>query len=90
LLWLLGQAPARGVLAAIGDLLLAGVFAWWLVGSRHEAPANAPGSLGLAAAASRGEERERPRAIRADSGLENIGLDQAAGRIAEKGSSNSL
>ena len=29
--WLLGEAPGRGVLAALGDLGLAVVFAWWLV-----------------------------------------------------------
>ncbi|MGH7893290.1 MAG: hypothetical protein ACREQL_01400 [Candidatus Binatia bacterium] len=32
--WLLGQVPGRGVLAATGDLGLAGVFAWWLLGRR--------------------------------------------------------
>jgi len=32
--WLLGEVPGRGVLAASGDLVLAGIFAWWLVGAR--------------------------------------------------------
>jgi hypothetical protein len=29
--WLFGEAPGRGVLAAIGDLALAGIFAGWLL-----------------------------------------------------------
>ena len=29
--WLLGLAPAGGVLAATGDLILACIFAWWLL-----------------------------------------------------------
>jgi hypothetical protein len=33
--WLLGEAPGRGVLAAAGDLVLAGIFAWWLLGARQ-------------------------------------------------------
>jgi hypothetical protein len=33
--WLLGEAPGRGVLAAAGDLVLAGIFAWWLLGSHQ-------------------------------------------------------
>jgi hypothetical protein len=36
-LWLLGSAPSRGVLAAIGDLALAGVFFSWLLRSRDRA-----------------------------------------------------
>lgn len=35
--WLLGEAPGRGVLAATGDLLFAGIFAWWLFNTRNEA-----------------------------------------------------
>jgi hypothetical protein len=31
---LLGEAPGRGVVAALGDLGLAVVFAWWLLGDR--------------------------------------------------------
>ncbi len=31
--WLLGAAPGRAVLAAIGDLLLAGIFVGWLLGA---------------------------------------------------------
>jgi hypothetical protein len=40
--WLLGEAPGRGVLAAIGDLVLAGIFAWWLLGAQPGAPADRP------------------------------------------------
>jgi hypothetical protein len=35
--WLVGEAPGRGVLAATGDLILAGIFAWWLLGARQSA-----------------------------------------------------
>jgi hypothetical protein len=38
-LWLSGRSPGRGVLAAIGDLVLAGIFAWWLFGEHQRAPA---------------------------------------------------
>jgi hypothetical protein len=38
--WLLGEAPGRGVLAAAGDLVLAGIFAWWLLGAQHGTPAD--------------------------------------------------
>ena len=31
LLWLLGDVPGRGVLAITGDLILAGIFTWWLL-----------------------------------------------------------
>lgn len=37
-LWLVGRSPGRGVLAAIGDLVLAGIFAWWLFGDEQGAP----------------------------------------------------
>ena len=30
-LWMVGSAPARGVLAAGGDLVLAAIFAWYLM-----------------------------------------------------------
>lgn len=40
-LWLLGLAPARGVLIASGDLIFAVIFAWWL----SSAPAEAAGAL---------------------------------------------
>jgi hypothetical protein len=33
LFWLFGEAPGRGVLLATGDLILAGIFAWWLRGA---------------------------------------------------------
>jgi hypothetical protein len=36
--WLLGELPASALRAATGDLALAAVFAWWLVGEA-EAPA---------------------------------------------------
>lgn len=36
--WLLGDLPASALRAAVGDLALAGIFAWWLVGE-VEAPA---------------------------------------------------
>jgi hypothetical protein len=35
--WLLGEAPGRGVLAAVGDLILAGIFAAWLFGTQQRA-----------------------------------------------------
>ncbi|MGH9677330.1 MAG: hypothetical protein ACRD36_09535, partial [Candidatus Acidiferrum sp.] len=35
MLWLIGEASGRGVLAAVGDLVFAGIFAWWLFGTRH-------------------------------------------------------
>jgi hypothetical protein len=37
-LWLVGRSPARGVLAATGDLVLAGIFAWWLFGEQQGDP----------------------------------------------------
>lgn len=40
--WLLGEAPALGVVAASGDLAFAAVFAWWLLGQ-----AGAPASQGV-------------------------------------------
>jgi hypothetical protein len=33
LFWLLGELPGLGVLAATGDLILAGAFARWLLGA---------------------------------------------------------
>jgi hypothetical protein len=42
--WLLGEAPGRGVLAATGDLVLAGIFAWWLLWGT---PAKVTASAGL-------------------------------------------
>jgi hypothetical protein len=38
-LWLVGRGAGRGVIAATGDLVLAGIFAWWLIGGRQGAPA---------------------------------------------------
>jgi hypothetical protein len=29
--WILGEAPGRGVVIAIGDLIFASIFAWWLL-----------------------------------------------------------
>jgi hypothetical protein len=40
--WLLGEAPGRGVLVAAGDLVLAGIFAWWLLGAQQSAAADRP------------------------------------------------
>jgi hypothetical protein len=40
-LWLVGGSPGRGVLAASGDLVLAGIFAWWLFGDQQAPPAAA-------------------------------------------------
>jgi len=34
--WLAGAAPARGVLAAFGDLVFAAIFAWWLATEEPE------------------------------------------------------
>jgi len=45
--WLLGEAPGRGVLAAAGDLVLAGIFAWWLLGAQQGAAANRLASAAL-------------------------------------------
>jgi hypothetical protein len=42
--WLLGEAPGRGVLGASGDLVLAGIFAWWLLVARQGAAADRPGA----------------------------------------------
>jgi hypothetical protein len=36
--WLLGDLSGRTVLAISGDLLFAGLFAWWLVGEPAEVP----------------------------------------------------
>jgi hypothetical protein len=35
--WLFGEAPGRGVLVATGDVIFAGIFAWWLVATRTTA-----------------------------------------------------
>ena len=35
--WFLGDVPGRGVLAATGDLVFAGIFAWWLVNAQPSA-----------------------------------------------------
>ena len=45
--WLLGEAPGRGVLAAAGDLVLAGIFAWWLLGAPQGAAADRLASAAL-------------------------------------------
>jgi hypothetical protein len=37
--WLLGEAPGRVVLAAVGDLIFAGIFAWWLLAAQQRATA---------------------------------------------------
>jgi hypothetical protein len=33
--WLAGEAPARSVLAILGDLIFAGLFFWWLRATRQ-------------------------------------------------------
>jgi hypothetical protein len=33
-LWLIDEATLRGLIAAIGDLVLASCFAWWLLGAQ--------------------------------------------------------
>ena len=33
LFWLFGQGSGRGVVAVVGDLVLAGIFVWWLLGA---------------------------------------------------------
>jgi hypothetical protein len=38
-LWLERSGPGRGVLAAGGDLVLAVIFVWWLVGEKQNVPA---------------------------------------------------
>lgn len=38
-LWLTGRSPGRAVLAATGDLVLAGIFAWWLFSDKRGAAA---------------------------------------------------
>jgi hypothetical protein len=40
ILWLLGDVPGLGVVGASGDLVFAGIFAWWLLGARQRAQAN--------------------------------------------------
>jgi hypothetical protein len=37
--WLLGEVPARSVMAITGDLIFAGLFFWWLFGRPLERPA---------------------------------------------------
>ncbi len=44
--WLLGEVPGRGVLSASGDLVFAGIFAWWLL--REAAPPAAAAGFGAA------------------------------------------
>ncbi len=36
-LWWIGDAPGRGVLAATSDLVLAAIYAWWVIGARKAA-----------------------------------------------------
>jgi hypothetical protein len=52
--WLLGEAPGRGVLAATGDLILAGIFAWWLLGAQQ-------GIHGVGSVSRLGLEDDQPR-----------------------------
>jgi hypothetical protein len=41
-LWLIGEAPARSVLAVSGDLVFAGLFFWWLAARPIGRPAGLP------------------------------------------------
>jgi hypothetical protein len=43
--WALGEAPARGVLAATGDLIFAGLFVYWLLNTRQSARLGQRGAL---------------------------------------------
>jgi hypothetical protein len=43
--WALGQAPGRGVLAATGDLVFAGLFVYWLLNTRQSARLGERGAL---------------------------------------------
>ncbi len=45
-IWLLDQAPARSVVAGAGDLALAAIFTWWLLGARGAAADAAAGAAG--------------------------------------------
>jgi hypothetical protein len=47
--WIVGQVSGRAALAGIGDLIFAGIFGWWLLGS----PAGV--SAAIVGAASRGD-----------------------------------
>jgi len=37
-LWVLGEASTQGVVGASGDLILAAIFAWWLLGESAAQP----------------------------------------------------
>jgi len=39
--WILGDVSGRSVLAAIGDLIVAAIFAWWLVSGKNRTPISA-------------------------------------------------
>jgi hypothetical protein len=43
--WVLGKAPGRGVLAATGDLIFAGLFVYWLLNTRQIARLGQRGAL---------------------------------------------
>lgn len=47
--WILGQISGRAAFAGTGDLVFAGIFAWWLLGSRAGVP------TGIVASASRSD-----------------------------------
>ena len=42
-LWVVGEVPGIGVLGFVGDLIFAGIFTWWLLGSRQGASSRAFG-----------------------------------------------
>jgi hypothetical protein len=39
--WLLGEVPGQGVIGTCGDLVLAGIFTWWLIADAGSADASA-------------------------------------------------
>jgi hypothetical protein len=43
--WIVGQVPGRGVIMVSGDLILAAVFAWWLIAASNEVSARPPDAL---------------------------------------------
>lgn len=43
--WISGQVPGRGVMIASGDLILACVFAWWMIATAEEGSESARGAM---------------------------------------------
>ena len=44
-LWIAGQVSGSGVIVATGDLILAAIFAWWLIAASKEVSAGPPDAL---------------------------------------------